>query len=284
MKILSTLLYLTGNNHLTLSTLNRRLYNLADRQEELFKSITVGLILALSILFIKPFGIRYSNGDYLIQLLVLTYSTITMILVFFNEKFASKLFNNIFSFKSDYRLISAVWNTFLSVSIFFVCLLVFSISFEVNRLFITIGLKLTFFFLFPILFFVSNFVQNSKENNNRILYLKSMNKKEFFSVRERNLYFVKCEDNYAAIHYLNHNTNMLEKRLIRLSLTKLNMQLSPNSFQRCHRSFIVNVKQIKAINGSKKKQKIFLKNSSHIIPISRKYSLKFSNLKNKFNQ
>jgi len=62
------------------------------------------------------------------------------------------------------------------------------------------------------------------------------------------------------------------------------MQLSPNSFQRCHRSFIVNVKQIKAINGSKKKQKIFLKNSSHIIPISRKYSLKFSNLKNKFNQ
>lgn len=266
-------------SHLTLSTLNQRLNNLADRQEELFKSITVGLMLALSILLIKPFGIRYSNEDYLIQSLILTYSIIAMILVFFNEKFANKLFNNIFSFKTDCRLRSAIRNTFLSASIFVVCLLFFSISFEVNRLFIIVGLKLTFFFLFPILFFVSKFVQNSKENNNPILYLKSMNKKEFFSVRERNLYFIECEDNYAAIHYLNHKTNILEKRLIRLSLTKLNVQLRTNIFQRCHRSFIVNVKQIKAIKGNKKNLKIILKNSSHIIPISRKYSLTFANLK-----
>ncbi|MEQ9263962.1 MAG: LytTR family DNA-binding domain-containing protein [Balneolaceae bacterium] len=250
-------------------------------QKELCKSLAVGLVLLISILIVKPFGIRFSGDDLFFLSLILFYSVLTSILIFINEKFLKKTFLKLSTRNLEYQPGEAFWNAYLTISILFACILLCSTLLQINSLFFFIGLKLAVFFLFPTLVVISIFLNRSKSNIDPIIDFKSENKNENFSLPLSRVYFIKCEDNYAAIYYSVPDSEYLEKRLVRTSLKNLSKRIKTRLILRCHRSFMVNLNQIRNIKGPKRNLRLNFRKSDHVIPVSRKYSADFEYLKRK---
>lgn len=262
-----------------LSNFKTTVFELILNQKELFKSITVGLVLLISILIVRPFGIRFSGDDLFFQSLILFYAVLASILIFINEKFLKRILVKFSTRNSESHSGEAFWNAYLTISILFACILLCSTMLEINSFFFFIGLKLAVFFLFPTLILISLFLNRSKSINDPIIHFKSENKNESFSLQLSKIYFIKCEDNYAAIYYSVAGSETLERKMIRSSLKSLLQGIDNNHIQRCHRSFLVNLNQIGTIRGPKKNLKLSFRKSDHIIPVSRKYSQYFEYLK-----
>lgn len=266
---------------ISLSNFKATAFKLILNQKELFKSLIVGLVLLISILIVRPFGIRFSGGDLFFQSLILFYSALTSILIFINEKFLKKTFVKLSTRNLEHQSGETLWNAYLTISILFACIILCSTLLQINSLFLFIGLKLAVFFLFPTLIVISTFINRSKSINDPIIDFKSENKNESFSLPLSRVYFIKCEDNYAAIYYSVPDSEYLEKRLVRTSLKNLSKRIINKHILRCHRSFMVNLNQIRSIRGPKKNLRLSFRKSDHIIPISRKYSPDFEYLKGK---
>lgn len=261
------------------SNFKTNVFDLILSQKELFKSITVGLVLLISILIVRPFGIRFSGDDFFFQSLILFYAILASILIFINEKFLKRILVKLYTRNPEPHSGEAFWNAYLTISILFACILLCSTMLEINSLFFFIGLKLAVFFLFPTLILISLFLNRSKGINDPIIHFRSENKNESLSLPLSRVYFIKCEDNYAAIFYSVPDSERLEKRLVRTSLKNLSEGIENKHILRCHRSFMVNLNQIRTIRGPKKNLKLSLRKSDHIIPVSRKYSQDLEYLK-----
>lgn len=92
-------------------------------------------------------------------------------------------------------------------------------------------------------------------------------KKDIFVVDEANLVFVKSENNYVLISYIEHD--LIKEKLLRSTLANIEKQLP--SFIKTHRSYIVNPDFILAVKGSKQNSKLNLKNTELAIPVSETY-------------
>ena len=85
-----------------------------------------------------------------------------------------------------------------------------------------------------------------------------------------NFIFAKSEGNYCTIYY--QNDSVIEKKLIRISLSNLENQLSrEENIVRCHRSFLVNKLHIISKKGNAQGLKLKIKNMDEQIPVSRNY-------------
>lgn len=91
------------------------------------------------------------------------------------------------------------------------------------------------------------------------------------SVGSESLIYIEAADNYTCIHYL--NKGVVRKTMIRNSLKRIGEQLSESNVRRCHRSYLVNLDQVKIIRRGK--------DGAHLemgiegvpdIPISKTYS------------
>ncbi len=91
------------------------------------------------------------------------------------------------------------------------------------------------------------------------------------SVGSESLIYIEAADNYTCIHYLNKGA--VRKTMIRSSLKRIGEQLSNSNVRRCHRSYMVNLDQVKIIRRGKE--------GAHLemgiegvpdIPISKTYS------------
>lgn len=91
------------------------------------------------------------------------------------------------------------------------------------------------------------------------------------SVGSESLIYIEAADNYTCIHYLNKDS--VRKTMIRNSLKRIGEQLSGSNVRRCHRSYMVNLDQVKIIRRGK--------DGAHLemgidgvpdIPISKTYS------------
>lgn len=86
----------------------------------------------------------------------------------------------------------------------------------------------------------------------------------------KNFIFAKSEGNYCTIYY--QNNSVLEKKLIRISLSNLENQLAKEkNIVRCHRSYLINKLQIISKKGNAQGLKLRLKNIEEQIPVSRNY-------------
>lgn len=90
--------------------------------------------------------------------------------------------------------------------------------------------------------------------------------KETFSLREKDFLFAQSSGNYLYIH-----RSHAPKALHRLSLNALERQLNSDSLQRCHRSFLVNLRQVTHMEGNAQGLKLFFEESEEAVPVSRKY-------------
>ena len=90
------------------------------------------------------------------------------------------------------------------------------------------------------------------------------------SVAKENLLYIESADNYISTWYLKNG--QLKKQLIRITMKDLSQQLADTNIVRCHRSFMVNLDQIKVLR--REKENLFIElgyPGLKEIPISKTY-------------
>lgn len=90
------------------------------------------------------------------------------------------------------------------------------------------------------------------------------------SINLSNVYYLEAADNYVNIFY--HDGHHLSHYMLRGNLKEMEEQLGSRGFQRCHRSYIVNMLKIKMI--SKEKEGLFINFEEQLmehIPVSKSY-------------
>ncbi len=99
---------------------------------------------------------------------------------------------------------------------------------------------------------VKNIIPFNKETtlfNSGNILIKTQLKAETFHLNPYVFLFALSEGNYTEFYFLEDHT--LKKKLLRVSLKNLEKQLSTYKFiSRTHRSYIVNLKQIKHVEGN----------------------------------
>ncbi len=91
------------------------------------------------------------------------------------------------------------------------------------------------------------------------------------SVESDSLIYIEAADNYTCIHYTSKGA--LRKTMIRSSLKRIGEQLAESNVRRCHRSYMVNLDQVKIIRRGK--EGVYLEMGIEgvpDIPISKTYS------------
>jgi DNA-binding LytR/AlgR family response regulator len=102
------------------------------------------------------------------------------------------------------------------------------------------------------------------------LILLAENEKDTLELYAADLLYIESADNYSAVVFLAKGA--ISKQLIRASLKRIESQIAVPYVIRCHRSYIVNLKQISNIKGNAQGYKIEFKTASaNQVPVSRNY-------------
>jgi LytTr DNA-binding domain len=96
------------------------------------------------------------------------------------------------------------------------------------------------------------------------------NEKDTIRLHVNKLLYIESADNYSTVVF--RQDSKIKKELLRSSLTRLEGQLLQEFIVRCHRSYIVNLHQVKTITGNAQGYKLHLGDNEMAIPVARKYS------------
>lgn len=94
-----------------------------------------------------------------------------------------------------------------------------------------------------------------------------------FSLQATDLLLLESTDNYVSLYFLSGGKP--QRKLIRNTLKNLENTLTDNSIIRCHRSFMVNTRNIEFVQKKGKKLLIKIRGMEKDIPVSEKYSSLF---------
>ena len=90
-----------------------------------------------------------------------------------------------------------------------------------------------------------------------------------FSTRKSNVLFIEATDNYSNIHYLNAGKE--ETFILHCSMKQLDDPDRYKGLLRCHRSYMVNIENVKLLRKEKEGLVLELSQASRSIPVSRTY-------------
>lgn len=90
--------------------------------------------------------------------------------------------------------------------------------------------------------------------------------------------FVYAEIRCSTLYIYFMHDELLREKHLRATISSIENNVCDESIVRCHRSFIINIKYIDAIEGNSNGYKLYLKCCNAVIPVSRQYTLKMKNL------
>lgn len=96
-----------------------------------------------------------------------------------------------------------------------------------------------------------------------------------FTMPLNDILYLESTDNYVYIYYISQDK--LKKELLRNSLKNLELILKEKPIKRCHRSYMVNLRQLNLVKKTGQKIVIKLNNVADPIPVSKTYYQEFSN-------
>jgi len=105
--------------------------------------------------------------------------------------------------------------------------------------------------------------------NNSKLYIVSKYSSQNIEIAQEDFVYAEAADNYCILYF--YKNEVLQKKMIRISLTELLKQIQTAVIQKVHRSFIVNLKKVITYKGNSSGYKISLDNVERRITISRSY-------------
>lgn len=261
------------------------------------QSIFEGLFVAFFLIVIQPFGI----GNFTIEnkyFYLLLYGVVTTVCVLLLRLIVFYRYSK-YNEQSNWTVLKEIISILVLISTitignYLLTILLFDIKINwtgIGNMFFmvfTIG-------LFPTVFGVmANYIYHFKKYNkvidiqivtnvsdenlsNKSIKIIAENGKDFIEIEAKNLYYIESSDNYSTLYFLKND--ILQKELIRSSLTRLETQIQLNYIVRCHRSFIVNLENVQKVTGNAQGYKLHLNFSNLMVPVARKYSELVENLK-----
>lgn len=101
------------------------------------------------------------------------------------------------------------------------------------------------------------------------LQFTSDNGKDVLTIAAGDLLYLESQDNYLDVVYLSNGAR--RSKLIRSSLKRIEAMALPG-LARCHRSFMVNLFQVRACHGNQHGLKLSLPGLDQTLPVSRAYT------------
>lgn len=95
------------------------------------------------------------------------------------------------------------------------------------------------------------------------------NEKDKVELIPEQLLYIESADNYSNIVFIENEK--IKKQLIRSSLKRIESQLNSDLIVRCHRTFIVNLKKVKNVEGNAAGYKLSFDIENCFVPVSRNY-------------
>lgn len=91
-----------------------------------------------------------------------------------------------------------------------------------------------------------------------------------FSIKKEDLLYLEAADNYVVLHYLDNGRQA--RYMIRTTLKRIELEPAGAELVRCHRSYMVNIDNVKVIRKEKEGLIINFETPSHLsLPISKTY-------------
>lgn len=94
-----------------------------------------------------------------------------------------------------------------------------------------------------------------------------------FSVASDQILYFESADNYVIVVYM--SGNKLVRQILRNSMKNIESLFGNYPFERCHRSFMVNLQKLEFVDHEKNNCRIKLSGVEKMIPVSRKFYPKF---------
>lgn len=115
------------------------------------------------------------------------------------------------------------------------------------------------------------------EFSDSIIHFKDEKGTLKLSIKQNYILYIESADNYVKVFY--YNKNKIVNCILRNSLKNVEEMLRPYGFVRCHRSYIVNIQQVKVVRKEKDGVYIDLdQDGVGDIPISKSYYEQIMNL------
>ncbi|MGG5487877.1 LytTR family DNA-binding domain-containing protein [Gaetbulibacter jejuensis] len=236
-------------------------------------SIIIGVFLSFVIIFLEPFNTNEYKSSFRTLLLIGFGFLLSLVYVI------QSVFENIW-----YRRFNKVWKVYheiVSILVFFV--VSGSVIFLYNTKVIN-GLdysieahwwyykNIVFVFipiLTPPLFYLRNKLgERILPIDKSIVIVTGENKKDFLKLEKKKLLYIKAVQNYIEICFLENDTKVSTK-MFRQTLSNAHKQLP--YLEKCHRSYLLNIGNIKKIKGNSQNAKVSFNNVEQMIPLSKTY-------------
>ncbi len=263
--------------------------------DESFKRATIsalffGMFVFAFLRFFEPFGLSNYQSD-LKTVKLLGYGIVTSITLITNSTLFSKLFPNWFNRKTWTVSKNILYTTWM-----FFCIGLGNLICSVSQDFLNFTWDGFLFYqgltvmvgIIPVT--LSTFIVYNKrlsdslkqvgelnssiiksEESHRKVNIPSRNKSEELKIDINDLLAIKAVENYVEVYL--RKENLIEKKVIRNSLKEVEESLAAfNSIKKCHRSYLVNLKQVAEFSGNAQGLTIDFGDKLDLgIPVSRSY-------------
>jgi hypothetical protein len=259
-------------------------------RNHLLIAVMLGLLITFVIIFLKPFGAGLQQGVFDYQNLYFSgYGFLVAVVYMFSFYVSKAYFGHFKTWKWAEEILFILF--FISFTIFIahfytelvinknpsrVNLKLFLNWFQI--MFFSFGVIIAIFTLLLRKFFISNEAVTSKvqesTGNHSSVTLTGDLKKEKLTVDYKDILFIKSEDNYVIVSFL--NVDGIHEKMMRISLTNMHRQLP--RLIKTHRSYLVNPNYMLSLNGNSQSAKLVLKQLKKAIPVSKTHYKQIKNL------
>lgn len=264
--------------------------NSETNKEIILSSSIIGVVLYFFLIVYQPFGTSQFEHSYK-YLLLFPYAIITMFsfcsinLLLPKEKTKWTIGSELFKTFWIFLLIS-------SLSYFYNTLFVSKVNFSIENYLYMFGYTSALGFPVVAVYILARYIYLNNRNvqaneitsseKNVIKYENDTETEKnvtlsivadyanfSLEIDEENFVFAESADNYCIIYF--YKNGILQKQMIRISLSKLLDQIETDAIKKIHRSYIVNLKKVTTFKGNSSGYKISIKNVERELTISRKY-------------
>lgn len=260
---------------------------LDKREDRLFMIVSC---LVISILFVNifvPLNVnRWYSDKGFIQFMRLSSYGIVIGLVFLFTQFPLRKWFGIIHFKIKTYLLWLLIELSL-ISIVYIFMYGNPVGNFVNEFIFSLrytflGILVPYLFSLLVLFSrrqrfeIKHLKTSLLKKHSGLISLKDENRQVRISLADADLLFLESADNYVSILYLNEGH--VKKSLIRNNLKALEDEQLPENIIRCHRSYMINLKNVEYIQKYKRSYQVKIKGYNILLPVSQKYKAKFQDI------
>lgn len=239
----------------------------------------LSFVVVFILIFLQPFGANNFNHPYK-HLYFIGYGIISVVVYLIIYLLSRLYYNNFKRWKWSEELMFSFFYVTVSIAVAFFYtelminkrsnFMIFSFFIEWFRfVFLGFGIILSVLSIFLRRYYgkEEQEIKKYKTNHEEKIVVKSTLKKESFTVLAEDIVYIKSEDNYVNIYYIEEEE--LQKKIIRNTLSSLHTQL--NHLLKVHRSYLINPTFIISVEGNAQKGSIHLKYIEEKLPVSKTY-------------